>query len=106
MTATGALPAWGFSGCATRSAWPAPRVAALVMFSTASLARATRALPPWLIVGTYVVGLGELVNVTIRTPSVYVFPAWIAVVSVVLLARRPAQGFEIAEITEAADPAV
>lgn len=84
----------------------APRVAALVMFSTASLGRATRALPPWLIVGTYVVGLGELVNVTIRTPSVYVFPAWIAVVSVVLLARRPAQGFEIAEITEAADPAV
>lgn len=73
----------------------APRVAALVMFSTASLGRATGALPRWLIVGTYLAGLGELVNVTIRAPSIYVFPAWIAVVSVVLLVRRPAHGFAI-----------
>lgn len=77
----------------------APRVAALVMFSTASLGRASGALPRWLIVGTYVAGVGELVNVTIRAPSIYVFPAWIAVVSVVLLVRRPVQGFAITEPT-------
>lgn len=65
----------------------APRVATLVMFSTAALARTTRALPRWLIVLTYLVGLVEFVNVTISTPAVYVFPAWIALVSVVLLAR-------------------
>jgi hypothetical protein len=67
-----------------------PRVATLVMFSTAALARGTRALPRWLIVLTYVVGIFEFVNVTVSTPAVYVFPAWIALVSVVLLVRpRP-----------------
>ncbi len=74
----------------------APRVATLVMFSTASLGRATGALPRWLVVASYVVGVAELVNVTIRAPSIYVFPAWIAVVSVVLLVRRPTQRFDIA----------
>lgn len=70
-----------------------PRVATLVMFSTAALARGTRALPRWLIVLTYVVGIVEFVNVTISTPAVYVFPAWIALVSVVLLVRpRPQPG--------------
>ena len=71
----------------------APRVATLVMLSTAALARRTRALPGWLIVLTYFVGLVEFVNVTISTPVVYVFPAWIALVSVVLLVRpRPQSG--------------
>jgi hypothetical protein len=68
----------------------APRVATLVMFSTAALARRAGALPRWLIVVTYVVGVAEFVNVTISAPAVYVFPAWIALVSVVLLVRpRP-----------------
>ena len=71
----------------------APRVATLVMFSTAALARGTGALPRWLIVLTYVVGIAEFVNVTISTPAVYVVPAWIALVSVVLLVRpRPQPG--------------
>ena len=47
----------------------------------------------WLVLLTYAVGVYELVNVTIDTPSVYVVPAWIALVSVVLLVRRPAQPF-------------
>ena len=68
----------------------APRVATLVMFSTAALARRAGSLPRWLIVVTYLVGVAEFVNVTISTPAVYVFPAWIALVSVVLLVRpRP-----------------
>jgi hypothetical protein len=73
----------------------APRIATLVMFSTAGLGRATGALPTWLVRLTYVVGVVELVNVSIATPTVYVMPAWIALVSIVLLVRRPPQGFEL-----------
>lgn len=73
----------------------APRIATLVMFSTASLGRATGALPTWLVWLTYVVGIVELVNVSIATPTVYVMPAWIALVSVVLLVRRPPHGFDL-----------
>lgn len=72
-----------------------PRVATLVMFSTASLARATRALPRWLVLLTYAVGVYELVNVTVDAPSIFLVPAWIALVSVVLLVRRPAHPFEL-----------
>jgi len=67
----------------------APRVATLVMFSTASLSRQAGALPRWLIVVTYVVGVAEFVNVTIATPTIYVFPAWIALVSIVVLVHPP-----------------
>jgi hypothetical protein len=73
-----------------------PRIATLVMLSTAGLARATGALPTWLVWLTYAIGLVEFVNVSIATPNVFVLPAWIAVVSVVLLVRRPPQGFELA----------
>jgi len=67
-----------------------PRVATLVMFSAASLSRRGGALPAWLIVVTYVVGVAEFVNVTIATPTLYVFPAWIALVSIVVLVRHTA----------------
>jgi hypothetical protein len=73
----------------------APRVATLVMFSTAALGRATGALPRWLVWVSYLVGVGEFVNVTIARPTIYVFPAWIALVSVVLLVRRPPHGFSL-----------
>jgi hypothetical protein len=73
-----------------------PRMATLVMLSTGSLARATGALPRWLVAITFVVAVFEFVNVTVATPTVYVLPAWIAVVSVVLLVRPPAGGFRLA----------
>ena len=73
----------------------APRIATLVMFSTASLGRATGALPRWLVWLTYGVGCVELVNVTISTPTIYLMPAWIALVSVVLLVRRTPSAFEL-----------
>jgi hypothetical protein len=73
----------------------APRVATLVMFSTAGLGRATGALPRWLVVLTYVIGVLAFVNVSIATPTVYAVPAWIALVSIVLLTRRPPQGFDL-----------
>jgi hypothetical protein len=70
-------------------------MATLVMLSTASLGRATGALPRWLVVLTYVVGVGAFVNISISTPTVFVVPTWIALVSVVLLVRRPPQGFDL-----------
>jgi len=73
----------------------APRIATLVMFSTAGLGRATGALPRWLVWLTYGLGVVELVNVTIATPTIYLMPAWIALVSIVLLVRRPAHAFEL-----------
>ena len=80
----------------------APRVATLVMLSTASLGRATGALPMWLVWLTYAAGIVEFVNVSIATPTVFLVPAWIALVSVVLLLRRPPQGFELGQPAEAA----
>jgi hypothetical protein len=74
----------------------APRFTALVILSTASLGRATRALPAWLIVLSYVLGVVELVNVTIIEPTIYIFPLWLALVSVVLLVRRSGHEFDLA----------
>jgi hypothetical protein len=65
-----------------------PRIATLIMFATATLARKTGALPRWLVILTYAVGAFEFLNVTISQPTIYVFPAWIALVSVVLLRRK------------------
>ena len=70
------------------------RVATLVMFSTASFGRQTGALPTWLIVVTFVVGVIEFASVTIAEPTLYLFPAWITLVSVVLLVRRPGDGVD------------
>ena len=72
-----------------------PRIATLVMFSTASLGRATGALPRWLVWLTFAIGIAELVNVTVSTPTIYLVPGWIALVSVVLLIRRTPSDFEL-----------
>jgi len=70
-----------------------PRIATLVMFSTGSLGRVTGALPRWLVVLTFALGIAAFVNVTISSPGLYAVPAWIALVSIVLLVRRPAEGY-------------
>jgi len=67
----------------------APRVATLVVFSTATLGRSTGALPAWLVWLSYAIGVVELINVTVAAPTIYLFPAWIALVSIVLLIRGP-----------------
>ena len=66
----------------------APRMATLIMFSTAALCRKAHALPGWAIAVSYLGGAVEFVNVTIAEPTLYVFPAWIALISVVMLLRR------------------
>jgi len=58
------------------------------MLSTAALGRVTHALPRWLVILTYVVAIVEFLNVTINEPTVLLFPAWIALVSLVLLVRK------------------
>jgi hypothetical protein len=65
-----------------------PRVATLIMFTSATLSRRAQALPRWMIVLTYIVGVVEFVNVTVAEPVLYVFPAWVALVSVVLFLRH------------------
>jgi FtsH-binding integral membrane protein len=71
------------------------------MFSTAGLARATGALPRWLVWLTYGLGVVELVNVTFATPTIYLVPAWIGLVSVVLLIRRPRRAFQLSQPSSA-----
>lgn len=62
-----------------------PRVQALVVFSTATLGRITETLPKWLVLLSYLIGLALLVTVTFFTPGLYLFPAWVALVSVAIL---------------------
>jgi hypothetical protein len=66
----------------------APRIATVVVFTTAALGRATGSLPQWLVWLSFAVGVFEFVNISVAPPTVYVFPAWIALVSIVLLVRR------------------
>jgi hypothetical protein len=74
-------------------------LAGLHFVGAASLGRATNALPRWLIWLTYGVAVVELVNVTLATPTIYLMPAWIAVVSVVALVRRPPHAFALEQAT-------
>lgn len=80
----------------------APRIATLVLFSTASLGRATGTLPPWLVWVTYAIGIVEFVNVSIATPTIYLVPMWIGLVSVVLLVRHPPHPFELDHVDDPA----
>lgn len=66
----------------------APRVASVFVLSLSSLALRTGALPRWLIILSYIVGVSMFINVTFSKPNVYGFPAWIALVSVVMFIRR------------------
>ncbi|MDH4280055.1 MAG: hypothetical protein OEW83_18440 [Acidimicrobiia bacterium] len=67
----------------------APRIGSLFIFSLSTLALRTEALPRWLILVSYAVGVAMFLNVTMASPNVYVFPAWMALVSVVLLFHPP-----------------
>ncbi len=67
----------------------APRMASLFIFSLSGLALRTGALPRWLVVVSYATGVALFVNVTFATPSIFVFPGWMVLVSLVLLVRHP-----------------
>ncbi len=65
----------------------APRVASLFIFSLSGMALRTGTLPRWLVYFSYATGVLLFLNVTFTTPSIYVFPAWMAVMSLVLFVR-------------------
>ena len=64
------------------------RLGSLFVFSLAALALRTGALPRWLVVVSYLVGIAMFVNVLIATPGIYLLPSWIGLVSVVMLVRH------------------
>jgi hypothetical protein len=64
------------------------RAAAVFMLVTSTIGLRTRTLPRWLVVLGYVVALVLLFSVSYFRGFVLVFPAWVTVVSIELLARR------------------
>ena len=64
------------------------RAAAVFMLVTSTIGLRTRTLPRWLVVLGYLVALVLLFSVSYFRGFVLVFPAWVTVVSIELLARR------------------
>jgi hypothetical protein len=65
----------------------AMRMAAMFVFTTSALGRSARILPPWFALIGFVVGLFLLFSATLSPTLIFVFPAWVAVLSLILLRR-------------------
>jgi hypothetical protein len=65
------------------------RAAGMYMITTTGLARAAGMLPRALVVLSYLLAAFLLVSVTFHPAILLVFPAWVLLVSTVLLVRRP-----------------
>jgi hypothetical protein len=63
------------------------RAAAVFVVSVSTIGRRTRTLPHWLVRAGYALALVMLVSVSFYRFVVLLFPLWVAVVSVVILAR-------------------
>jgi hypothetical protein len=61
------------------------RMAAVYMLSIGSLWTRAKVVPRWLVIVTYVVGLGFLVFAGIRREARFAFPAWVFLVSIYIL---------------------
>lgn len=73
----------------------ATRVEALFAFSTSTLGLRTGALPKWVSFLGFFVGVGLLVTFGFREPLIAIaFPAWVALVSIVLLVWRPVRSLD------------
>jgi len=68
----------------------AARVAAVFMVVVSTVGRRTRTIPPWLVVAGYAIALVLLLSVSFFKPVVFLFPAWVAAVSLVILVGRGA----------------
>ncbi|MGE2722797.1 hypothetical protein [Mycolicibacterium celeriflavum] len=64
------------------------RMAAVFMISLATIWLRTRLMPRWLAVTTYVVAVGVLLAADVSMWLTLIFPVWVLVVSVQLLAHR------------------
>jgi hypothetical protein len=69
----------------------APRLGAVFVIATSTLGRRTGTLPPWLTIVGLVTGITMIVNVTLAAPIPYLFPAWVAVVSITMLVESHAR---------------
>lgn len=67
----------------------APRIQAVFVFTTSTVILRSRVLPTWLAIVGYVSGLALFLIPIITEPAGYLFPAWVLIVSVVLLVDRP-----------------
>ncbi len=65
------------------------KMGGMFMLVVASIGRGTEALPRWLTLLSIVMGLLTLVVGTIYEPTALVFPAWVALVSVMLIRLGP-----------------
>lgn len=65
------------------------RMGAVFMISLATIWLRTGLMPRWLVIVTYLVALGLLLASDISMWLTLAFPAWVLVVSVLLLIRRP-----------------
>lgn len=61
------------------------KMAGMFMLVSASIGRSGRALPPWLLLLSVLLGIGLLVGNIFLEPIALVFPAWVALASAVLL---------------------
>ncbi|MCP4967534.1 MAG: hypothetical protein GY926_20160 [bacterium] len=66
----------------------ATRISALFVFSLSTLGLRTGVMPRWLAIVGYLLGVGLLLDVTFSSPSLYAFPVWLALVSIVLVFHR------------------
>ena len=67
----------------------APRLGAVFILATSNLGRRTGALPRWLVAFGALAGIVMVVDVTFSEPMPFVFPVWVALVSLALLFRKP-----------------
>jgi hypothetical protein len=65
------------------------RAAGMYMIATTTLARSAGLMPRWFAVGSYLAAVFLLVSVTFHPSILLVFPAWVLVVSTLLLVRPP-----------------
>jgi hypothetical protein len=65
------------------------RAAGMYIIATAGLARSAGMLPPAVAVLSYLMAVFLLVSTTFHPAILLVFPAWVLIVSILLLVRRP-----------------
>ncbi|MDH4277052.1 MAG: hypothetical protein OEW83_03090 [Acidimicrobiia bacterium] len=67
----------------------APRLQAVFIFSTSTVILRSRVLPSWLAIVGYISGIVLFVVPLVAQPVGLMFPAWVFIVSVVLMLHRP-----------------
>jgi len=67
----------------------APRLQAVFIFTTSTVIMRSRVLPSWLAILGYLTGLVLFLVPLVTKPAGFLFPAWVFLVSAVMLVNRP-----------------